>query len=72
MNIENLRELELDMPAIIDLFDVMVRTIGPEKAIETIGSEKVIEKIGLERIIQTAGIEKIEELLQKAKQAKAN
>ena len=70
MNIENLRELELDMPAITDLFDVMIRTIGSEKAIETIGPEKVIEKIGLERIIQTAGIEKIEELLKKAKQDK--
>ena len=80
MNIENLRELKLDMPAITDIFDVMVRTIGlekaietigPEKAIEAIGLEKVIEKIGLERIIQTAGIEKIEELLKKSKQAKS-
>ncbi|HIE25724.1 TPA: hypothetical protein EYP66_00375, partial [Candidatus Poribacteria bacterium] len=32
MNIENLRELKLDMPAITDIFDVMVRTIGLEKA----------------------------------------
>ena len=63
MNIENLQELELDIPAITDLFDIMIRTIGPEKA---------IEKIGLENIIQTVGIEKIEELLEKVKQAKSN
>jgi hypothetical protein len=36
MNIENLRELELDMPAITDIFDVMVRTIGPENALKEV------------------------------------
>ena len=70
MNIENLRELELDMPAITDIFDVMIRTIGTEKAIEKIGLERIIQTVGLEHIIQTVGIEKIEELLEKAKQAK--
>ena len=45
MNIENLRELELDMPAINDIFDVMIHTIGPEKAFREVLSNMNIENL---------------------------
>ena len=46
MDLRNLRGLDLDLPAIIELF-------GQEKVIETIGRERVIETIGRENVLAT-------------------
>ena len=56
MDLRNLRGLDLDLPAIIDLF-------GEEKVIQTIGPENVIQRIGPENVIQTIGREKALELI---------
>ncbi|MFQ6044467.1 MAG: hypothetical protein ACE5PV_26750 [Candidatus Poribacteria bacterium] len=46
MDLRNLRGLDLDLPAIIDLF-------GKEKVIETIGLDKVVETAGREKVLAT-------------------
>ena len=46
MDLRNLRGLDLDLPAIIDLF-------GKEKVIDTIGQEKVVETIGRDNVLAT-------------------
>ena len=58
MNIENLRELDLDREAMADLFGVLARETGIEIAIEA---------IGLENILQTVELDKLEEFVKKAK-----
>ena len=67
MNIENLRELDLDQEAMADLFGILARGTGPEIAIEAIGIQKVIEAIGIERILQSVELDRLEEFVKKAK-----
>jgi len=47
MDLRNLRGLDLDLPAIIDLFgeEKVIQTIGPENVIQTIGWSKALEII---------------------------
>ena len=47
MDLRNLRGLDLDLPAIIDLFglDRIIQTVGQEEVIEVIGREKVLETL---------------------------
>jgi len=61
MDLRNLRGLDLDLPAIIDLFgrEKVIETIGLDKVVEAAGREKVIETIGLDNVIETAGQEKV-------------
>ena len=47
MDLRNLRGLDLDVPAIINL-------VGKERLIETIGREEVVETIGLEKVLEIA------------------
>jgi hypothetical protein len=56
MDLRNLRGLDLDVPAIIDL-------LGEERLIETIGLNKVIETVGLDKVVKTAGREKVIETI---------
>ncbi len=59
LDIESLRGFDLDLPAILRLFDTekIIQNIGMEKVIQTVGMEKVIQTIGIEKIIQTFGPE---------------
>ena len=52
MDLRNLRGLDFDVPAIINL-------LGKKKLIETIGREEVLETIGLDNVIETAGQENV-------------
>ena len=54
MDLRNLRGLDLDVPAIIDLLgkERLIETIGPDKVVETIGRDKVIEMIGWEKALE--------------------
>jgi hypothetical protein len=65
MDLRNLRGLDLDIPAIIDLLgeERLIETIGPDKVVETIGRNKVIEMIGPEEVIETIGWEKALEII---------
>jgi hypothetical protein len=56
MDLRNLRGLDLDIPAIIDL-------LGKERLIETIGLSNVIETAGQEKVIETIGWEKALEVI---------
>ena len=60
LNVESLRGFDLDLPAILDLFETqkVIENIGMERIIETVGLERVIEAIGLEKAIETIGLEK--------------
>ena len=55
MDLRNLRGLDLDLPAIIDLF-------GKEKVIDTIGLDNMIETVGQEKVVETIGREKVLEI----------
>ncbi|MBI1922842.1 hypothetical protein HYR99_01190 [Candidatus Poribacteria bacterium] len=59
LDLESLRGFDLDLPAILRLFDTekIIQNIGMEKVIQTVGMEKVIQTIGIEKIIQTFGPE---------------
>jgi hypothetical protein len=61
MDLRNLRGLDLDIPAIIDLLgkERLIETIGPDEVVETIGQDKVIEMIGREKVIETIGPDKV-------------
>jgi len=65
MDLRNLRGLDLDVPAIIDLFglDRLIQAAGQKEVIETIGRERVIETIGLDKVLESAGRERVLETL---------
>jgi hypothetical protein len=65
MDLRNLRGLDLDVPAIIDLLgkEKVIETIGLDNMIETVGKEKVIETIGRDKVIETIGREESLELI---------
>jgi hypothetical protein len=54
MDLRNLRGLDLDLPAIIDLFgeERVIQTIGPENVVQTIGPENVIQMIGWKKTLE--------------------
>ena len=56
MDLRNLRGLDLDVPAIINL-------VGKERVIETIGLDNMIETVGLDKVVETAGREKVVEII---------
>lgn len=55
MDIESLRGFDLDLPAILRLFDTqrIIQTIGLKEAIQTVGLEEVIQTVGLEDLAKT-------------------
>jgi len=65
MDLRNLRGLDLDVPAIIDLLgkERLIETIGPDKVVETIGRDKVIETIGRDKVIEMIGWKKALEII---------
>ncbi len=65
MDLRNLRGLDLDVPAIIDLLgrERLIETIGTDKVVETIGRDKVIETIGRDKVVETIGWEKAFEII---------
>ncbi len=61
MDLSDLRELDLDWPAIADLFEFLVekQIIGVDKLVEKVGTEKVIQAIGVDKLVEKAGTEKV-------------
>jgi len=45
-------ELDLDVPAILNLVGFLMRVVDPEKVRKTVGPEKIIERIGRENVIK--------------------
>lgn len=65
MDLSNLWKLDLDWPAIADLFGFLVRRkfINPEEVIQSIGVDGLVEKVGREKVVQAI---RVNELLKKA------